>query len=187
MMMLDDLDLLQLMPELLRSDPVTIALCKAFEPVFAVLTQQMRTLLIYTRIDQLSGQVLDDLAWGWDVSWYDPTDTLAARRETIKTALQVFSRMGTAGALKQAVSAAFGDANVSEWWQYDGAPGHFRIEVEDPSATTDRAKAFLKTVDAVKNVRSHLDQIILMKLSDAPHHVGVIPVITKKIRSEQIG
>ena len=119
-MTLEDLDLLQLMPELLRTDPVTIALCKAFEPVFAMLTQEMRALLIYTHIDQLSGQVLDDLAWGWDVSWYDPTDTLEARRETIKTALQVFSRMGTAGALKQAVSAAFGDANVSEWWQYGG-------------------------------------------------------------------
>ena len=181
-----NLDLLQLIPEQFRSDPATIALCNAFQPVFDLLDQQMQLVLIYTNIDNLSGAVLDELAWGWDVLWYDPTDTILARRQTIKDALKVFSTMGTAGAIKRAVSAAFGDASVEEWWEYNADPGYFRILVEDPEATAARATAFLKIVNAVKNARSHLDQIILMKISQAPMYWGAASSITKKTRSEQV-
>ncbi len=184
-MELHDIDLLSLQPQFLQKDPVTIALCKAFQPVFDQLAEGLKSILIYTNIDNLPGPVLDELAWGMNVTWYNTRDTLAARRETIKKALSVFARMGTAGAIKDAVAANFGDSSVEEWWQYGAEPGYFRIVVEDPAATAERAADFVRTVNAVKNVSSWLDQIILMRTSPGPVRVGSIGQITRKTRSVQ--
>lgn len=185
-MTLSNVDLLALMPAFLQEDPSTKALCHALQPVFAELAEQLKGMLIYTHIDRLDGPVLDELAWGMDISWYRADDTLAARRATVKQALRVFTRMGTAAALKEATSATFGDATVEEWWDYGGDPGCFRVLVEDPSATTTRAQEFLTVVESVKNARSHLDQVILMTSSPAPQRIRGVPVITYSIRSVQI-
>ena len=182
---LTNVDLLSLQPQFLQKDPMTIALCKAFQPVFETLAEGLKGILIYTNIDHLSGPVLDELAWGMNVTWYNTQDTLAARRETIKRALSVFARMGTAGAIKDAVAANFGDSVVEEWWEYGADPGYFRIIVEDPSATAERAADFVRTVNAVKHVSSWLDQIILMKTSPGPLRIGTVGQITRKIRSVQ--
>lgn len=180
-----NIDLLSLQPQFLQKDPVTIALCKAFQPVFQVLREEIKSILIYTNIDNLPGPVLDELAWGMNVTWYNTQDTQAARRETIKKALSVFTKMGTAGAIKDAVAANFGDSVVEEWWEYGAEPGYFRIIVEDPSATAERAADFVRTVNAVKNVSSWLDQIILMKTSPGPVRVGSAAQITRRTRSVQ--
>lgn len=182
---LTNVDLLSLQPQFLREDPVTIALCKAFQPVFSQLGEAIKAVLLYTNIDNLPGDVLDELAWGMNVTWYNTQDTLPARRETIKRALSVFARMGTAGAIKDAVAANFGDSVVEEWWEYGAEPGYFRIIVEDPSATAERAADFVRTVNAVKNVSSWLDQIILMRTSPGPVRVGSVGQITRKTRSVQ--
>ena len=79
---LTNVDLLSLQPQFLQKDPMTIALCKAFQPVFETLAEGLKGILIYTNIDHLSGPVLDELAWGMNVTWYNTQDTLAARRET---------------------------------------------------------------------------------------------------------
>ncbi|MEA5135715.1 MAG: phage tail protein I [Candidatus Fimivivens sp.] len=187
MMSLDDVQLLDLMPEYLRSDPVTIALCNAFDPLFTGLSEKYRAILVYTHVENLPGRLLDEIAWGFDIGWYDPTATLAARRQVVKQALSVFRRIGTASAIRDAVSAGFGDATVEEWWEYNGDPGCFRILVEDESATTTKAIEFLRQVSILKNVRSHLDGITLISQSPAPMYFGAASIITSREESEQIG
>lgn len=185
-MTLSNVDLLALQPASLQDDPSTRALCHALQPVFTGLAEQLKGMLIYTHIDQLDGPVLDELAWGMDIGWYRADDTPAARRATVKQALRVFAHMGTVGAVKRAASAAFGDAEVEEWFDYGGEPGCFRVYTEEPAATTTRAQEFIATVEAVKNVRSHLEQVILATSSPAALRMGGVPIITHRIRSVQI-
>ena len=187
MMNLNNVRLIHLMPEFLRDDPVTAALCNAFDPLFLSLSDKFKAILVYTHVGNLPGQLLDEIAWGFDIGWYDPTATLAARRLAVKQALSVFRRIGTASAIRDAVSAGFGDAAVEEWWEYNGQPGCFRILVEDESATTTKAIEFLRQVELVKNVRSHLDGITLISTSPAPVYVGAASIITSWEESEQIG
>lgn len=187
MMTLNNLSLLDLQPEFLRSDPVTVALCRAFDPVFQSFSEELKGLLIYTNIDNLPGEILDEIAWGFDIDWYDSSGTLAERRKTVKNAFSIFRRRGTASAIKDAVAAGFGDARVEEWFDYAGEPYHFRVIVEDPSATSARAAAFLSMVERVKNARSVLDSITIMSTSPGPVYIGAVPVIMKHVRSETIG
>ena len=187
MMTLANLSLLDLQPEFLRSDPVTVALCRALDPVFRSLSDELKGLLIYTNIDNLPGEILDEIAWGFDIDWYDSSGTLAERRKTVKNAFSIFRRRGTVSAIKDAVAAGFGDARVEEWFKYSGDPGKFRIIVEDPSATAARAAAFLAVVERVKNVRSHCESITIMSTSPGPVYIGSAPVVIKYVRSETIG
>lgn len=187
MMRFDNLSLLDLQPEFLRSDPVTVAICRAFEPVFRDLSEQLKGLLIYTNIDNLSGEILDEIAWGFDIDWYDAGATLAERRQTVKHAFTIFRRRGTVAAIREAVAAGFGDARVEEWYEYGGDPYTFRIIVEDPAATSARAAEFLAVVERVKNARSHLTNITIMSTSPGPVYIGAAPAIIKQIRSEAIG
>lgn len=186
MMTLENLRLLSLQPEFLQTDPVTAALCRALDPIFWQLAAQLRGLLLYTHVDELPGELLDELAWGWEIDWYNPEGTLEERRATVKSAFSVFRRRGTAYALRTAVEAGFGAARVEEWFDYGGEPYHFRIVVEDPTVTTSRAVAFLSTVERVKNVRSVLDNIIISNTSPGPCWLGAASVMTKRIRSEAI-
>ena len=186
-MTLYDLDLLALQPAFLRTDPPTMAICNALQPVFELMRDRLVLLQIYTNIDGLSEDVLDQIAIGWTVSWYPATGTLAEKREVIKSALQVFMYRGTAWAVKEAVRAAFGEATVMEWFEYGAAESLFKILVSDETATSTRAVEFLRTLDRSKNLSSHLDEIVLLSASDAPLRWGCASVITYIVRSEQIG
>lgn len=50
----------------------------------------------------------------------------------MKTALTVRRLMGTAAAVKLQVHAIYPEATVTEWFQYDGKPGCFRVSLPLP-------------------------------------------------------
>jgi len=184
---LSNFHLIDLQPEFLKNDPITVALCNAFEPVIKNLAEQLKRLLIYTNIDELPGKLLDEIALGFGVSWYDSSATLEARRQVIKQALPIFRRLGTASSVRDATDACFGESEVQEWFDYQGEPGHFRIMVTDQAATTTKAIEFLRQVENVKNVSSVLDSITLINVSSAALYFGAATVEYSIERSEQIG
>lgn len=79
----------------------------------------------------------------------------------MKTALTVRRLMGTAAAVKLQVHAIYPEATVTEWFQYDGKPGCFRVSLPLPKEGITAAEyRRLKTgILTTKNERSHLDVI----------------------------
>lgn len=79
----------------------------------------------------------------------------------MKTALTVRRLMGTAAAVKLQVHAIYPEATVTEWFQYDGRPGCFRVSLPLPKEgiTAAEYRRLRTGILTTKNERSHLDVI----------------------------
>ena len=61
------------------------------------------------------------------------------------------------------------NGKVSEWFEYGGLPYHFRISVEmnDKAFDETTEQSLLDLITANKNVRSHLESLIINLISSA--------------------
>jgi P2-related tail formation protein len=59
------------------------------------------------------------------------------------------------------LQSVFEDAKLLEWFEYDGTPGTFRIEVSVPEngVTDEQQDRILENISLYKNVRSHMETI----------------------------
>ena len=150
----------QIFPAFILADANGYALARAIEAGMRYfLARCQEGLDILTDYDTMPEWRLDELAWEDNVTWYDSTATLEEKRQTIKDARDIFARLGTPEAVLTAFNGVFGAGQVQEWWDYDGAPGHFRIFTTQASTIGVDFERFMRIVNAVKNVRSVLDGV----------------------------
>ena len=77
-------NMMQQFPIALQKDPKTVALGQAIAKVMESRQDEIDSLRIYTRIDELPEWLLDILARDFAVDWYDRSYTLEEKRKTIK-------------------------------------------------------------------------------------------------------
>lgn len=178
---LSNVDLLSLQSRFMRKDPTTIALSQALNPQFQQLAQEVKLCQIYKRLmpkeqwvtispglvvkalvfEQLDEKLLDELAWQLRVDWYDATSTPDIKQKIIQNAILVHMYRGTPYAVEQVIQTYFGDGYVLEWFDYGGEPGMFKVVTNNSSVTAELANQFIKVLNSVKNVRSHLEEILI--------------------------
>lgn len=131
---------------------------------------------IYTNIDAAPEKILDALAVNWKIDWYDTGMTIEQKRRTVKAALQVRRLMGTAEAVKLQTDAIYPGAKISEWFEYGGEAGYFRvlIELPDEGITTEEHRRLIAGIQITKNLRSHLDVIDIRRETEGTVLVGGI-------------
>ena len=149
------------LPRVLARQEWVIALSEALGLALGKTLDYTDESQIYTRLDTVPETVLDVLAVDWKIDWYDTELTVEQKRRIVKTALTVRRLMGTAAAVKLQVHAIYPEATVTEWFQYDGRPGCFRVSLPLPKEGITAAEyRRLKTgILTTKNERSHLDVI----------------------------
>lgn len=149
------------LPRVLARQEWVIALSEALGLALGKTLDYTDESQIYTRLDTAPEAVLDVLAVDWKIDWYDTELTVEQKRRIVKTALTVRRLMGTAAAVKLQVHAIYPEATVTEWFQYDGRPGCFRVSLPLPKEGITAAEyRRLKTgILTTKNERSHLDMI----------------------------
>jgi phage tail P2-like protein len=158
---LKDVNLLDLQTSYMKQDITTQALCAALTPQFQQLADEVKACLIYSRVDQLDNAALDELAWSLHIDWYDSSVPLETKRRLVKDAIKIHRCRGTPYAVEQLIEAYFGDGYIQEWFEYGGAPYMFKVITTNSSVTGDLAAQFTKVLDSVKNIRSHLEEIII--------------------------
>lgn len=79
-------NMMQQFPIALQKDPKTVALGQAIAKVMESRQDEIDSLRIYTRIDELPEWLLDILARDFAVDWYDRSYTLEEKRKTSRTA-----------------------------------------------------------------------------------------------------
>lgn len=154
-------NLMHSFPVALSKDPKMIALAKSVANVLAHRRSEIKSLLIYNRIDELPEELLDILAHDFAVDWYDYDLSLEAKRRTIKTMMYIHRHRGTTGAVVQGVCNIYPGSRVEEWWQYGGEPYHFRIildmgQAPESLVETDR---IMWAIGYYKSLRSHNDGV----------------------------
>ncbi len=112
---------------------------------------------IYKKIDSLPESVLDVLAKDFKVDWYDFDYGISAKRELIKSSFFVHRHLGTAQAVRSAISSIWPQSDIEEWFQYDGQPFWFRVILTANSDESIRINDLKRAVVFYKSMRSWLE------------------------------
>ncbi len=150
-----------LFPAVLEKDPSVKALGEGTALMLAEHNGQLERVGIYNRIDQLPEDLLDILAKDLKVDWYDGDYTLEEKRRTIKDSFRVHRQMGTKAGVETALRAVYPDTEVLRWWEYGGAPYHFKLRINSTFERVDQAKhqKIMERLGYYKSLRDVLDEV----------------------------
>lgn len=154
-------NLMLTLPDVLRNDDSISALAVSVAGVLAQRVAEINSILIYSRIYELPGDLLDILAHDFKVDWWDADYTLEEKRATLKESWRVHRMLGTKSAVETAISAIYPDTQVKEWFEYSGDPYHFKLLIDATYENVDPQKhaRVLQKVEFYKNLRSVLDEV----------------------------
>lgn len=172
-MNLKDIEFIKLLPEFMREDAANIGLAKGVDKVVKRLEATISTLSTWDSIDSLNEAELDALAWELNIPWYLKDATISIKRQLIKDSEKVHQKLGTKWAVERIIQTYFGDGYMTEWFEYDGEPGHFRVYSSNPTITNEKLQEFLTLLDKVKRATSHLDGITISLGGQIHLHGGI--------------
>lgn len=117
-------------PRFIRQDKNGYALIKAMEAgLYHFKTDAENAWRMLYDPESMPEWRLDDMAWEWNMTWYDFSMPLEIKREMVRRAEMVSRGIGTPGLLKYMLEAVFETVRILEWPEYDGEPYHFMVEV----------------------------------------------------------
>lgn len=149
----------KLLPYSLSQDPVLVAMFEAFIIQLKEAYDEADLLYDLVNIDKLPEPLLDVIAYEKHVDFYDNQLTMEQKRELIKSSISWHSKKGTRWAVERVVSIVYPNANVYEWFEYDGHKYRFKIEVDEPFIASKDMKRLRELVEATKNKRSWLEYV----------------------------
>lgn len=120
-------------------------------------------LFLYANIDRLDENMLNHLAYECHVDFYDVDLPIEKKRTMVKKAIKYHRYKGTPFAVEELLSDVFDETWLKEWYEYGGDPYYFRIYTKDFLKDEKTFKSFIKALFAVKNTRSWLEGIILVR------------------------
>lgn len=135
----------------------------------------LQPLMVYL-VDTVPASVLPHLAEqfhllgeGWQFARNEDE-----RRMLIKRAIELHRHKGTKWAVQQVLETLSLSGQITEWFEYGGAPYRFRIDVDLSGRGIDEVTydTLVQLVNEYKNVRSHLDALTLALTVRSP-----VPVI----------
>lgn len=156
-------NLMRTLPEALKRDEHMNALARNIAQVLAQRCTEIESLTLYPRIEELPEELLDILAYDFNVAWWDRSLSPDAKQKTIKESWHVRKHMGTKYAVELALSAAFGSGKVTEWFEYGGQPYHFQIRFVDLNGVWEHYDTFRNILETVKRKSAVLDSFTTVK------------------------
>ena len=148
-------------PDVLRDGANLQALGKIIADALETRYRETITAALYPRIDELDESILDLLAEELKTPFYYPGISVEAKRRLIKQTRIYYNIIGTAGACKRMLKAAFPGSSIQEWFDYNGEPYHFRVIV-DTSQSHGQAADYGEISNAInqcKRFSAHCDYI----------------------------
>lgn len=159
-------NLMRALPAVLREDEKMRALAQAVAEALSDERTRTRGINMYARIMTLPNGLLDILAHDFKVDWWDTDMTLLQKRRVLAASWAVHRTLGTAGAVKTALSSVFAGAEVREWYEYGGEAYGFKVDIDisdEPDVTSEKVKRTIRNIDLYKNLRSHLGGVSIIQ------------------------
>jgi len=165
-------NLLKLIPPSLQGDTQVQAACSALEGEMQAVSVAIDQIMIISKLDQQPEEVIDSLAWQWHVDFYEDTMDINTKIALVKNAIAWHRRKGTAGMVQEYVSTVLTSGEVTEWFQYDGQPYHFKVQTNGVITSQDAYERLVKLINLVKNTRSWLDSIQINRQWSGTLYIG---------------
>lgn len=161
MMDLKGIDLLSLQSQYMSGDMTTQALCKSLNPFIQQIASKLDECNIYSRIDELDANALDELSWQFDVAFYDMELSIEKKRTLIKNAIRWHRLKGTPQAIIESATSVFGRTKLKEWFEYGGNPYFFKLQIDitEQGASMENLNKLDTLINKYKNKRSWLEKM----------------------------
>lgn len=159
MISLYDGELTDILPEHLKYTPECIALSYALKRSNQRIMEMARNTSLLSVIDTLPENIIDALAVDLRTQYYDESFPLEQKRELVKGTMTWYNKAGTVAAVQEMIDKVFSSGYVLEWYETGKPPGTFEISTS-ASITPELIAKFNEAVKNVKNVRSHLTDIV---------------------------
>lgn len=160
-MKLSSLEFVRLLPQFMRGDLAVLGLSAGMDEVIPDLSRSIGRLTTWDCIDELGEDEIDALAWELNILWYDKSANLETKRDIVKNSDKVYRSLGTKWAVENVIQSYFGDGYIREWFEYEGAPGYFRVYSTNPTLNSERLTEFLNILEKVKRHSSKLEGIYI--------------------------
>ena len=186
---LQSVSLIDILPPNLLADKQIYAAARALDDELQKITAATRNALLLPRLDELSEEVIDLLAWQWHVDFYEPSMSIETKRQLVRESIAWHRIKGTKAAVEKMAQTVFKGGVVTEWFEYGGEPYHFRIDVLNaPNMTEENRGRLLAVVNASKNTRSWLDELRFRREAQNDMYYAAAPSIhtTYEIRPAEI-
>lgn len=171
MIKLYDSQIAQILPDYLSGNAEVQAMSYAISQGIKRLIDCCNNIGVYAVVDTLPEYALDMLAVELDTQYYDTSFSVEVKRGLIKNTLVWYLKAGTPSAVAELIAAVFGEGEIQEWFEYGGKPYYFKI-MTNATITTDGIQYLLSMIERVKNARSHVEQIIIVREINEPIMAG---------------
>lgn len=172
-----------ILPEVLADDANTNALGEAASDPLVSMYKAADSANIYGQIDTLPEGLLDILAQDFRVVWYDANADVYTKRAVFKSLYEVYRHIGTPSAVDKALGELAESAQVSEWFEYNGKPYHFKIAADLGERFFGNDAGLMdgltRGLSFYKNVRSVLDALTLTTRQNALIFAGIACAISE--------
>lgn len=170
-------------PESLTCDDKCASLLAAMTVSLKRVAALTDRLILLANIDRQPSEVVDALAYHYHVDFYDDTLPLETRRELVKNHNEWHRIKGTPAAVARIIQTVFGPGSIREYSPLDDdlEPYEFEVHTTAAEAAGSRAAEFIASVNAVKNVRSHLKRLVIDDSQNGAQYLGAALYIHDKI------
>ena len=183
---LQSTSLLDILPANLLADEQINAAARALDTELQKITAATKEALILPRIDELSEEVIDLLAWQLHVDFYEELTSLTEKRNAVKQSIAMHRVKGTRMAVELALHMVYKSGEVSEWFEHGGRPYYFRVRFIYPETIrTEDVDRVIRIINTVKNTRSWLEGIEFTRPVRIRQYSGVAISTNKTYRLMQ--
>lgn len=186
-MKLKDLDLFNLLPHFMRDDENSQAFVYAIQSQLNIVSASIEWARIYSRVDNLSEALLDELAWQFNIPEYNHDYALSIKRNLIKNAMVMHHKRGTVGAVENVIQNIFGTGSLEEWFEYGGEPYHFKVYTSNPKASDEMLADLERVIKETQNIRSHLEAVIVELMESMSVYYGFKLIVMDDVTLKTTG
>ena len=114
---LQNISIIELLPDSIKTDASVVASAKAIQDELAEVSVLSCFPAIYSRIDELTSDQLDHMAWQFNSKVWRDSWPVNVKRSAIKTAILEKSIKGTRKAIEMALIGIGGNSTIKEWFE----------------------------------------------------------------------
>ncbi len=169
MIKLSQAQLTDSLPRVIAKEPWAMAMSAAVNKQIEKILAAARRAMLYADIYNTPEQLLDVLAAEMQIPSYSSEYGIDLKRTLVLNGLSYWSKAGTVQATEDVLKSIFEDAEISEWFQYSGEPGYFKITTANPNITEQNISDFKAAAEKVKRLSAWLEGVELI--------LGVDPMV----------
>lgn len=186
--------ILREIPNNLLHDEKVVHLAKALDKTLEDRTEWAYKINYTIDLNAVDDEILDYLLWEKHIGWSEGLALATTRQQKInliEAALDLHRQKGTPYAIERVLEALKLPGEVIEWFQYNGQPYRFKVEVTVTELSKETLVLLRQLINEYKNKRSWLDFVAVrlpqnqsIEVDCAHYHFPVFLPICGEIHCE---